>query len=310
MNIVHLKYAVEIAKTQSISKAAENLYMGQPNLSRAIRELEESLGITIFNRTTKGISITDDGEEFLQYAKRIIAQVDEMEELYQNGRGHRKRFSVSGPRTSYIAMAFSDFASQLDTEEPADIYYKETNSMRTISNVVKEEFNLGIVRYQESFEQYFQNQFREKKLSCETVAEFTYCLLMSKSHPLAGREDIRPEELAPYFEICHADPYVPSLPLIDVKKAELSEYVDKRIYVYERASQFMLLRQMPNAFMWVSSVSDSTLEEFNLVQKHCSANLRVYKDVLIYRNGYKLSELDRKFISALEDKKNSVLLKR
>ncbi|MBQ7090686.1 MAG: LysR family transcriptional regulator, partial [Clostridia bacterium] len=109
MNIVHLKYAVEIAKTQSISKAAENLYMGQPNLSRAVRELEESLGITIFNRTPKGISITPDGEEFLQYARRIIAQVDEMEELYQKGQTNRKRFSVSGPRAGYIASAFVAF---------------------------------------------------------------------------------------------------------------------------------------------------------------------------------------------------------
>ncbi len=307
MNIVHLKYAVEIAKTQSISKAAENLYMGQPNLSRAIRELEESLGIVIFNRTTKGISITPDGEEFLQYAKRIISQVDEMQELYQNGRIHRKRFSVSGPRASYIATAFAEFASGLGTDEPADIYYKETNSMRTITNVVKEEFNLGIVRYQESFEQYFKNQFTEKKLVSETLAEFSYFLLMNKNHPLAHREDIRPEELEPYFEICHADPYVPNLPFIDVKKAELSEYVDKRIYVYDRASQFMLLNRMPDAFMWVSSVGEQTLKNFNLVKKESNANQKVYKDVLIYRKDYKFSALDHLFIEQLDRAKRNYL---
>ncbi len=307
MNIVHLKYAVEIAKTKSISKAAENLYMGQPNLSRAIRELEENLGITIFNRTTKGITITPDGEEFLQYAKRIIAQVDEMEELYQNGRSHRKYFSLSCPRASYISEAFATFASGMGTEEPADIYYKETNSMRTISNVVKEEFNLGIVRYQETFEQYFNNQFQEKKLVCETVAEFSYRLLMSKDHPLAEQKHIAPEDLAPYYEICHADPYVPSLPFIDVKKAELSEYVDKRIYIYERASQFTLLQRMPNAFMWVSSIAPETLGQFGLVQKRSSANQRVYKDVLIYRQGYRLTELDREFMEILSKTKNKMM---
>ncbi len=307
MNIVHLKYAVEIAKTQSISKAAENLYMGQPNLSRAIRELEESLGIVIFNRTTKGISITPDGEEFLQYAKRIISQVDEMEELYLNGRVNRKRFSVSGPRASYIGAAFTAFASSLDGDGPADIYYKETNSMRTINNVVKEEFNLGIVRYQESFDRYFKNQFMEKRLVSETLAEFSYFLLMNKDHPLAGREDIHPEELEPYFEICHADPYVPNLPLIDVKKAELSEYVDKRIYIYERASQFMLLHRMTNSFMWVSSVEDETLEQYGLVKKECTANQRVYKDVLIHRKGYKFSALDQAFIDCLHSAKEQYL---
>ena len=72
MNIVHLKYAVEIARTKSISKAAENLYMAQPNLSRAVKELEEILGITIFKRTSKGITVTPEGVEFLRYAKRTV----------------------------------------------------------------------------------------------------------------------------------------------------------------------------------------------------------------------------------------------
>ena len=72
MNLMHLKYAVEVEKTRSISKAAENLFMSQPNLSRAIKELEETLGITIFKRTSKGMSLTPQGEEFMQYARKII----------------------------------------------------------------------------------------------------------------------------------------------------------------------------------------------------------------------------------------------
>ena len=76
MNLMHLKYVVEIDKTRSISKAAENLYMGQPNLSRSIKELEQSLQITIFKRTPKGIEVTPDGEEFIQYAKKILADVE------------------------------------------------------------------------------------------------------------------------------------------------------------------------------------------------------------------------------------------
>ena len=76
MNILYLKYAVEVAKTKSISRAAENLYMGQPNLSRAIKELEESLGITIFARSPQGVKTTPEGEEFLSYAKNILRQID------------------------------------------------------------------------------------------------------------------------------------------------------------------------------------------------------------------------------------------
>lgn len=299
MNIDHLKYAVEIAKTKSISQAAENLYMGQPNLSRAIKELEDSLGIIIFNRTPKGITTTPEGDEFLHNARRIIRQVDKMEEFYRTNR-NCQRFSVSVPRATYISEAFAEFTAHLSTENPADIYYKETNSMRTLNNVVKEEFNLGIVRYQEAFEQYYELQFEEKKLVSEDIAEFSYYLLMNENHPLANKEEIAPEELAPYFEICHADPYVPNLPQIDVKKAELSEYVDKRINIYERASQFSLLEKMPEAFMWVSPLSEDLLKKYHLVQKKAKATHRVYKDVLIYRHDYTLSALDRAFIDALK----------
>ena len=103
MNLIHLKYAVEVAKTHSISKAAENLYMGQPNLSRAIKELEESLGITIFRRTARGISVTPDGNEFLQRARRIVAQVEEVEEMYQSGSMRKQSFSASPAALSDVS---------------------------------------------------------------------------------------------------------------------------------------------------------------------------------------------------------------
>lgn len=86
MNLLHFKYAIEVNKTLSINKAAENLFMSQPNLSRAIKDLEETLGITLFKRTYKGILVTAEGEEFLKYAKNILAQVEEVEGMYRNRR--------------------------------------------------------------------------------------------------------------------------------------------------------------------------------------------------------------------------------
>ena len=299
MNILHLKYAVEIAQTKSISKAAENLYMGQPNLSRAIKELEESLGITIFKRTSKGITITPDGEEFLQYAKKIISQVNEVEELYRNGKTKKQTLSICVPRASYISFAFAEFTKSIATDTPAELFYKETNSMRTINNVVKEDYNLGIIRYQSAFEKYFKNMFADKHLISETITEFSYVLLVSKDSPLAALEDIEPAVLKDYIEITHGDPYVPSLPLIDVKKAELSEFVDKRIYVFERASQFTLLSSNPQTFMWVSPIPKPLLDAYGLVEKDCTTNHKVYKDVLIRRQDYRLTPLDNRMITEI-----------
>lgn len=305
MNMMHLKYAVEVARTRSISKAAENLYMGQPNLSRAIKELEETLGITVFERTPRGIRVTPDGEEFLQYARRIVAQVDEVEALYRAGRrDDKQKFSVCVPRASYISEAFNAFARELKTDRAAEIFYKETNSMRTVNNVVKGEYNLGILRYQQGFQPYFESTFSEKHLKSEILAEFAYLLLVSRNSPLAKKADIGPQDLAPYIEISHADPYVPSLPLIDVKKAEMSECVDKRIFVFERGSQFGLLAEVPDTFMWVSPVPPDLLDKYGLVQRRCAVNEKVYRDVLIWREEYTRSALDNLFVEKVQESVN------
>ena len=308
MNLLHLKYAAEVAKTKSISKAAENLFMGQPNLSRAIKELEDSLGITIFSRTTKGITITPDGEEFLQYAKKILSQVDAVEEIYRNGKTHTQKLSVCVPRSGYISSSFAEVAKAIELTSPAEIFYKETNSSRTISSVLKEEYNLGIVRFQTSFDRYYENMFAEKNLEHEFLTEFSYVLLVSKNSPLASKKNVTPKDLSDYIEITHGDPYVPSLPMIDVKKAELSEFVDKRIFVFERGSQFELLEKLPSSFMWVSPVPEDTLNKYNLVAINCRASAKVYKDVLIYRKGYRLSDLERRFIQEVS-KANTALRK-
>lgn len=301
MNLLHLKYAVEIEKTKSISRAAENLYMGQPNLSRAIKELEESLNITIFNRTSKGITITPEGEEFLQYATRIINQVEQIEEKYQSGKDIKtQRLSVCAPRASYISYAFAEFSKTIDTSSPADIFYKETNSYRTINSIVRGDYDLGIVRYQNTFEKYFKTMFKEKHLVSEVISDYQYRLVMAKDHPLAGKSVVKTTDLADYIEISHADPYVPSLPLIDVKRSELSKYVDKHIYVFERSSQFVLLETVPNTFMWLSPVPEDLLEKHKLTVKKCDDDQKKYKDVLIYRNGYKLTELDNRFIEKVK----------
>lgn len=303
MNILHLKYAVEVAETQSISKAAANLYMGQPNLSRAIKELEESLGITIFKRTSKGITTTPDGDEFLRRARRIIAQVDEVEEIYRNGKQKKQAFSVCVPRASYFSLAMSEFAKNISLSEPAEIFYKETNSMRTINNVMRGDFNLGIVRFQSAFEKYFTDMFEEKHLTYETVSEFSYVLLVKSDSPLAQKDKIALDDLKNYIEITHGDPYVPTLPLIDVKKAELSAEVDKRIYVFERATQFMLLGNVPNTFMWVSPIPQQLLDNYDLVMIECPENVKIYKDVLIHRKDYKLTDLDKLFITEIIEAK-------
>ena len=302
LNLLHMKYALEVAKSGSINKAAEVLMAAAPNVSRSIKELETDFGITIFERTQNGTKLTPEGEEFINYAKGVLRQIDEIERIYKTGASKKQKFSISVPRACYISEAFANFSKSL-SKEAAEVFYKETNSQRTIHNMTEHDYKLGIIRYAENYDKYFKSMLEEKGFQYELVTEFTYSLIMSADNPLAKKEVITFDDLTDYIEIAHADPYVPSMPLSKVVKEELPDNIDRRIFIFERASQFDLLSLNPETFMWVSPAPQSLLERYNLVLKKCADNKKVYKDVLIYKNGYKLSKLDRQFITELCESK-------
>lgn len=302
MNLLHMKYAVEVARHGSLSKAAEVLLTAQPNVSRAIKELEADLGITIFHRTQKGMVVTPEGEDFISCARQILKQIDEVEQYYKSGTPGRQRFSVSVPRACYISEALADFSSTLG-KTPLDLIYRETNSRETINSVLENEYKLGVIRYAAAYDTYFKSMLEEKGLNYEMITEFSYRLLMSRHHPLANKETILLKDLHPFVEVAQADSYVPAVPLTKLTKEEQVSLTDRRIYVFERASRLDLLSRNQEAFTWVSPISPQVLERYGLVQRPCADNDRVYKDVLIYRRGHALTAMDKRFLTALCDAK-------
>ena len=298
MNILHMKYAAEVARLGSLNKAAETLMIAQPNISRSIKELETDLGITIFQRSAKGMVLTPDGEEFMDYARDILHRIDKVEQSYKDGSHKKRRFSVSAPRAYYVSAAITEFSKRLGDAD-VEIYYKETNSKKTIQKLSENEYKLGIIRYADSYDKYYKNMLEEKGFIYELVAEFSYLLIMSKDSPLAEKETITYADLSSYIEIAHADPYVPTLSMSKVFREEIPDNIGQRIFVFERASQYELLSKNPKTFMWVSPASDDILDKYGLVQRVCEGNKKIYKDVLIYNKGYKLSKLDKEFMTAL-----------
>jgi DNA-binding transcriptional LysR family regulator len=300
MNIQHLKYAVEVAKTGSITQAAENLYMGQPNLSKAIKELESSLAITIFKRTGKGVVPTKKGQEFLGYARNILDQIEELESLYKPDQCNKQRFSIAVPRGSYITHAFAEFIGTLDPEREIAINFKETNSLQVIESIDETETKLGIIRYQTVFEKYFLDLLQERELRYEVFWEFEYVVLMSAQHPLAERPEVDYNELGNYIEIIQGDLAIPSLPFAEIRKMQREEHLKKHIYVYERGSQFELLSKVTKTYMWVSPIPAELLQRYGLVQRPCEAARRQVKDLLIYPKGYRLSKVEKAFLEKLQ----------
>ena len=306
MNFLQLRYAVEVAKCGSINKAAEKLFVEAPNLSRTVKGLETSLGTTLFDRSSKGMTPTPDGEAFLRYAESILKQAEELEGLFGNTLPRKKRFSISVPRVSYAARAFAAFTRSLQNETDFEIFYKETNSLRAIKNILEENYQLGIIRFAENYSRYYESMLSEKGLTGEMITEFRYIPVVSAHSPLAQKETVTFRDLNGYVEIAHADPYVPSLSMAEVRKAELPDDVRKRIFVFERASQFELLSENPDTYMWMSPPPEEIVKRYNLVRLHCHENTRKYKDVLIRREKYKLSPLDERFIEELTKEKQKI----
>ncbi|MCB2313548.1 LysR family transcriptional regulator [Clostridium tagluense] len=301
MNLLHLKYIVEVEKTNSITKAAQNLFMGQPNLSRAIKDLEKKIGITIFKRTAKGVEPTRKGAEFLSYTKAILSQVNELESLYKPCESDVIKFNISVPRATYVSVAFSEFVNSLNEEREINIFFKETNSMEAINDVHNGDSNLGIIRYEKLYENYFLSFLKDSDLEYEPLWEFDLCLLMSKDHPLANLEDIPYYDLCNYTEIVHGDFQVPSLSPSEIKKDAEDRLHLKRICIYERGSQFDLLQRVKGSFMWVSQIPQDVLERQNMILRKSSASSLVNKDIVIYKKNHVFTTYEKLFVDMVKN---------
>lgn len=306
MNTLHFKYAVEVAKTGSITQAAENLYMAQPNLSKAMKELEETLGITIFRRTPKGVAPTRQGEEFLVYARKVLTQIERMENLRKPESADCQKFSLCISTGSYIAHAFARFVAELSPTKEMDIRMKEINSLESINSVSNGEFNLGVVRVPGQYDTYFQEFFDEKDLHSQLVWESEYRLLISREHPLAQAEKITYEDLAQGVEITHDSIAVPYLQPPEGRDAQFSEHDRRKVRVHQRSSRYELLSKVPGSYMWASAVPEEMLTRYGLAQRRCQRSNPVFRDYIIYPKDYTLTGLDRQFIDLLYITKNQV----
>ena len=171
---------------------------------------------------------------------------------------------------------------------------------QTIRNVLQEDYRLGIIRYSEEYDRYYKSMLEEKNLSYELVAEFPLVLAMGRDCPLAQRETVTETQLADYVELAHADPMVPALSMTEVRRAELPETVRRRIFVFERASQFEILSELPDTFMWASPIPKPVLQRYGLIQTECAAPRNDYKDVLVSLKHYQYTETEHIFIEALK----------
>lgn len=301
MNILHARYALEVAKSGSISKASEKLFVAVPNISRSIKELERDLGISIFARYPKGVKLTREGEIFISYAKDVLNQIDYIDAVYKENASQKQRFSISVPYAYYISEAFSAF-SGVTSNANWELIYKENDAASTIKSVFDYDFHLGIIRYSKEYDNFYKKQLEEKNLRYEVITEFSPVILANKGFPLAKNKEVRLEDLKDYTEIIHSDISSLTHPFSQKNKKDSS---GSSILVFDGAMQYSILQKNTTAYICTSPVSKEFLKKHDLVQIKLVPCINTFKDLLIYRKGYKLTSTDSEFITALCETKRA-----
>ena len=294
MDLQQLRYAVTVAETGSITAAAKRLYMGQPNLSRSIRELEAELGITLFERTARGVVPTQSGEGFLGYARSILAQMDSLEEMFRPRREPDGGLFVTAPRASYAARAYARCLRE-HGRAPFGARYREAPASGVISDVASGAARLGIVRWQAAHAAALDELLRENSLSGEMLWDFSMVVVMHESHPLAALAEIPYRVLGEYPELVHGD-LTPVMPPESTQPPQAGHL--SYVAVFDRGTQFDLLRDLPDSYIWASPAPFDVLERHGLVQKPCRSGTR-YRDVLVYRRPGAFNAMERNFINGL-----------
>ena len=241
MNITELRYLVAIMKWGSVSAAAKQLYAAQPNVSKALKNLEEEYGVRIFERSSTGMIPTEQGKRFIAQAQRVLQQVDELkQEAHQQHSCAELRVVLT--HATYASYAAVDFLQQAARSEQLRAHIRESGAIEALDFVLRQGYHMALLRYAAEDEDYYLRYCQRHGLRQEPIMEFSYLLLTSQDSPLAQRQVQNLDELNDYIEVLHGDTHLPG----DESTASRWEVnPNRRIHVYERCSQFSIFRTCP-----------------------------------------------------------------
>lgn len=197
MTIQQLRYVITIAEQGSMNKAAQVLYTAQPSLTSSVRELERELGITIFHRSGRGVTLTADGEDFLLYARGVCSGFDELLHRYTGEVKLRKKFGVSTQHYSFAVKAFVELVKQFDTSE-YDFAIRETKTKDVISDVSTMRSEIGILYLSPFNKAAITKLLRTGGLEFHHLIDCGVYVYLWAGHPLAQRERITFDDLRDY----------------------------------------------------------------------------------------------------------------
>lgn len=263
MTLRQIEYIVAVAETGNITEAAKRLFISQPSLTSAIRDLEQEMQVTIFHRTNKGVVVTNDGDRFLAYARQILEQVNLLQEKYLHTAESRPRFSVSCQHYSFAVNAFVDVIREFGGSK-YDFTLRETQTYEIIEDVSRLKSEIGVLYTSSKNEEVLLKLIRKNNLVFEELFVAKPHVFICSSHPLAGQEALTLQDLEQYpylsFEQGEYNAFYFSEEILSTLDRE------KNIKVSDRATLFNLMIGL-NGYTVSSGVISKELDGETIVAR-------------------------------------------
>lgn len=302
MTLLQLKYLIEVADKGSINKAARSLYISQPSLSNAIRDIENEIQINIFKRTNKGVRVTIEGAEFLVYARQIVEQAELLEKKYKGQKPARLEFSVSTQHCAFTVIAFSELINKYGNHE-YEFYLKESRSVEVIDDVINYKSEVGIIYINEFNEKAIRKKIKEGNLELELVFTAKPHVLVSDHNELTKKKKVELKDLEDYPCLSFGqDEYN----LFYFSEEILSTMLHKKsIKVSERATLFNLMTRL-NGFTISTGIISERLKKQGIVPIDLEID-NIVKVGVVKRKDSKFSKMGENFIEEFKKTSNSML---
>lgn len=302
MTLTQLRYAITVSNAKSMNEAAKKLFISQPSLSSAIKDLESETGIEIFRRTNRGIVVTPQGEEFIGYARQVVEQYQLMEAKYIQKEEVKKKFSVSMQHYTFAVNAFVEMVKQFGMDE-YEFAVHETKTYDVIEDVKNFKSEIGILYLNDFNKKILTKIFQEKQLEFHKLLECKIYVYMWKGHPLASEKEVTLEQLGEYpclsFEQGNYNSFY-------FAEEVLSTYDYKRlIKANDRATMLNLMVGL-NGYTLCSGI---ICEELN-GSEYCAVKLKSEEVMTIgylVRKGVAISELGQKYLEEILKYKDKAL---
>ena len=239
MTLQQLRYIAKVVECGSITEAARQLYISQPSLSAAVRDLEAELGVVLFNRSARGITLTTDGSEFLSYARQILEQTELLEQHYAHARPSKRLCAIS---TQHYAFAVNAFVALIESVDATEYGFtlRESRTYDIFEDVAGYRSELGIIYLSSFNEKVLRKLMRENHLTYTPLFDATPHVFVSERHPMAGAPRVTLADLDDYPYLCYEQGTHNSLYFSEELLS--TESHRKTITVTDRATLFNLLR--------------------------------------------------------------------